>query len=164
MFTLAAVDTYAKTLAGVTVGESWGRKTWVANNKGFVWERPFTKADIRRFGDAEIPQGEILGIRVESLDAKDALLAMGLPGFFTIEHFNGWPGLLIELRLARADDVRRAILHAWTAVTTKKSSKRAVSTKRPTKKVTAKPRTSGKAANAKWLNARAMSWVLVDRA
>ncbi len=149
MFTLAAVDTYAKTLAGVTVGESWGRKTWVANNKGFVWERPFTKADIKRFGDAEIPQGEILGIRVENLDAKDALLAMGLPGFFTIEHFNGWPGLLIELRLARADDVRRAILHAWTAVTTKKS-KRAVSTKKPTTKVMAKkPRTSRRAASAK---------------
>lgn len=152
MFTLADVDAYAKKLAGVTVGESWGRKTWLVNDRGFVWDRPLTKADIKRYGGAELPQGEILGVRVESLDAKDAMLGMGLSGFFTIEHFNGWPGLLIELRLADADDVRRAIMHAWTAMSAKKSkgTKRVVALTKPAaKKKAATKKPAVKAATKK---------------
>lgn len=113
MFTLAKVGAYAKTIPGVTVGTSWGRLTWLVGKKGFAWDRPFSKADLKRYGDARIPQGEILGVKVEDLDAKDALLAIAPPGFFTIEHFNGYPAVLIELRLARAADVRRAVLDAW---------------------------------------------------
>ena len=151
MFTLADVDTYAKSLAGVTIGESWGRKTWVVNDRAFVWDRPLTKADIARYGDAELPHGEILGVRVESLDAKEALLAMDLPGFFTIQHFNGWPGLLIELRLADPDDVRRAISHAWTTMSTKKatSRKRVVSAKKPAAKKPAAKKPAAKKPAAK---------------
>jgi hypothetical protein len=153
VFTLAEVDAYATSLAGVTVGESWGRKTWLVNGKGFVWDRPLTKADIKRYGDAELPQGEILGVRVENLDAKDALLSIAPPGFFTIPHFNGYPGLLIELRLAQADDVRRAISDAWTTVSAKKAkgtAKRVVSSaKKPATKKAAMKSTAKKAATKK---------------
>ena len=51
------------------------------------------KADLKRFGDEAPPAGEILAVRVESLDAKEALLEIGPPGFFTIPHFQGSPGL-----------------------------------------------------------------------
>jgi hypothetical protein len=140
VFTLAEVDAYATSLAGVTVGESWGRKTWLVNGKGFVWDRPLTKADIKRYGDAELPQG-------------DALLSLAPPGFFTIPHFNGYPGLLIELRLAQADDVRRAISDAWTTVSAKKAkgtAKRVVSSaKKPATKKAAMKSTAKKAATKK---------------
>jgi hypothetical protein len=114
--TFADVHAFATGLPGVTVGLSWGHRTWVVRGRGFAWERPFTKADIRRFGDEKPPAGEILGVRVESLDAKEALLEMALPGFFSIPHFDGFPGLLIALRKARARDVRAVIADAHAAI------------------------------------------------
>jgi hypothetical protein len=114
--TFKDVETIVGTLPGVTVGVKWRNRTWMIEDKGFAWQRPLTKADLGRFGDETPPQGEILALRMESLDAKDALLAMELPGFFTIQHFNGYPGILIELRKARAKDVRTAILAAYQAV------------------------------------------------
>ncbi len=123
MFSLDKVAAFATSLTGVTVGLKWGRRTWQVGDDGFVWDRPLSKADIKRYGDAEPPCGEILGVRVENLDAKDALLSMDLPGFFTIEHFNNYPAVLIELRLARAADVRRAIRDAWQLVSAKAASK-----------------------------------------
>ena len=110
------VDVFATSLPNVTVGAKWGNRTWMVEDKGFAWQRPLSKADIKRYGDETPPQGEILAVRVESLDAKDALLAIAPPGFFTIAHFNGYAAVLIALRHARAKDVRAAIRDAFSAV------------------------------------------------
>ena len=110
------VDAFASSLPGVTVGAKWGNRTWMVEGKGFAWQRPFSKADLKRFGDETPPAGEILAVSVESLDAKDALLAIAPPGFFTIQHFNGYPAVLIALRQARTKDVRAAILDAFRTV------------------------------------------------
>ena len=110
------VDKLAAGLPGVTVAAKWGHRTWVVNGRGFAWQRGFSKADLKRFGDETPPQGEILAVRLESLDAKDALLEMAPPGFFTIPHFDGYAGVLIALRKARAKDVRAAILGAFHAM------------------------------------------------
>lgn len=110
------VDAFATSLPGVTVGTKWGNRTYLVNGKGFAWHRPLRKADLARLGDEPPPQGEILAVRVENLDAKDALLAIGAPGFFTIAHFQGYPAVLIELRRARAKDVRAAISDAFGSV------------------------------------------------
>jgi hypothetical protein len=120
------VDALATSLPGVTVATKWGNRTWMVGDKGFAWQRPFSKADLRRFGDETPPAGEILAVRVESLDAKDGLLAIAPPGFFTIPHFNGYPGILIALRKARVKDVRAALKDAFAAV--------ASISKRPTKR------------------------------
>ena len=114
--TFADVDAFARRLPGVSVTTSWSHRTWMAGKLAFAWQRPFTKADIRRFGNETPPAGEILAVRVESLDAKEALLEMALPGFFSIPHFDGFPGLLIALRKARARDVRAVIANAHAAV------------------------------------------------
>lgn len=110
------VDAFARKLPGVTVGMKWAHRTWMVGGKGFAWERPFSKADLQRFGDETPPAGEILAVRVESLEAKDALLAMAPPGFFTIPHFNGYAAVLIALRQARTKDVRAAIQDAFRSV------------------------------------------------
>ena len=114
--TFADVDAFVLTLRGVTVGTKWGNRTWLVDGKGFAWQRPFSKADLKRFGDVPPPAGEILAVSVENLDAKDALLAMAPPGFFTIPHFNGYAAVLIALRQARTKDVRAAVLDAFRAV------------------------------------------------
>lgn len=106
----------ADALPGVTVGAKWGNRTWLVGDKGFAWVRPFSKADLKRFGDETPPSGDILAVKVENLDAKEALLSMELPGFFTIPHFNGYAAVLIELRKARVRDVRAAIVAAHRTV------------------------------------------------
>ena len=120
MIKLDAVAAFASQLPGVTVGAKWGRRTWMVGDHGFAWERAFSKADLARFGAATPPAGDIVAIMVESLDAKDALLAIGPRGFFTIPHFNGYPAVLIALRAARAADVRAATKEAWRVATSAK--------------------------------------------
>jgi len=64
-------------------------RQWLVRDKGFVWERPLRRADVRTLGD-DAPGGPILGARVEHLGAKDALLADDPGVFVTIPHFDGY--------------------------------------------------------------------------
>jgi hypothetical protein len=121
--TYKAVDAFARSLPNVTVGARWNHKTWMVSDKGFAWERALGKSDIDRFGESPVPTGEIIAVVVENLDAKDAVLAMSLPGFFTIQHFNGYAAVLIELRKARAKDVQAALRDAHRVVSAKAASK-----------------------------------------
>ena len=116
MATLEDVERIALELPEVTEGLSWGQRTWSVRKKGFVWERPFTKADLKRFGDEPVPQGELVGVRVEDLHEKDAILEAGTKGVFTIEHFNNVPGLLIQLQKVTKRDLRELIVNSWLAV------------------------------------------------
>lgn len=103
-------------LPEVTEGIKWGRRTWsVAGGKGFVWERPFSKADIKRFGDQPVPDGPIFAVRLADLGEKEALLGEGRPGHFTIEHFNGFPALLIQLSATSAKAFAETLLDGWLA-------------------------------------------------
>jgi hypothetical protein len=122
--TLDDVDQLASAMPGVEVGVKYRLRTWMVGGKGFAWQRPFSKADLKRFGAEPPPEGEILAVRVENLDAKDALLAIALPGFFTIPHFNGYAAVLIALRKARAKDVRAAVRDAFQTVTAQATAPR----------------------------------------
>jgi hypothetical protein len=115
MTTLDDVARMASELPEVTEGERHGNRTWFVGGKAFAWDRPFSKADIRRFGDQTPPDGSILAVRVEDLAEKEAVLAANPDAFFTISHFDGYSAVLIQLREASAKALRDAITDAWLA-------------------------------------------------
>jgi hypothetical protein len=120
MATLDEVDAIASALPAVTVVERYNNRTWMVAGKGFAWERPFRKVDIKRFGDAPPPDGPILAVRVADLGEKDAVLAAELKGFFTIPHFDGYPAVLIQLEKVGKRHLREAITDAWLACAPRK--------------------------------------------
>jgi hypothetical protein len=115
MVELEDVAHMALALPEVTEGERRGSRTWSVAGKGFAWERPFSKADIRRFGDTKPPDGPILAVRVADLAEKDAVLAANPRAFFTIPHFDGYAAILIKLPEASAAELREAITDGWLA-------------------------------------------------
>jgi len=99
-------------LPETTEGTSRGTAFWRVKDKGFVWERPLRQSDLRALGDAA-PDGPILGVRVEHLGAKEALLADDPAVFFTTPHFDGYPAVLVRLEEIDVDELEELIVDAW---------------------------------------------------
>jgi hypothetical protein len=115
MATVDEVAALALALPDVAEGLRYGNRTWSVHGKAFAWERPFSKADLKRFGDQPPPAGPILAVRVEDLHEKEAVLAEERPGFFTIPHFDGYAAVLIQLDVVGRRHLREAVLDGWRA-------------------------------------------------
>jgi hypothetical protein len=113
--TLDRVAALAREFPEVAEGDRHGNQTWTVAGKAFAWERSFSKADLRRFGDDPVPEGPILAVRVADLAEKEAVLAANREAFFTIPHFDGYAAILIQLRRATVRTVREALLDGWLA-------------------------------------------------
>ena len=109
------VERLAAELPDATRGERHGNHTWFVAGKAFAWERPFTKADLKRFGEETPPDGPILAVRVADLGEKEAVLATASKAFFTIPHFNGYAAVLIQLNAVGERELRDAMIDAWLA-------------------------------------------------
>ncbi len=115
MLSVQDVSRLALELPEVVEAERRGTLTWSVAGKCFAWERPFSKADIKRFGDATPPQGPVLAVRVEDLGEKEAVLAANPRAFFTIPHFDGFSAVLVQLELASKTAVKEALADGWLA-------------------------------------------------
>jgi hypothetical protein len=115
MVSLDEAGRMALELPEVVEGQRHGQRTWSVAGKTFAWERAFSKADVRRFGDATPPEGPILAVRVADLGEKEAVLAAQPKAFFTIPHFDGFSAVLIQLKAVTKRALGEALVDGWLA-------------------------------------------------
>jgi hypothetical protein len=108
---------------------SRGLSHWQVKDKLFVWERPLRRSDLEALGDAA-PEGPILGVRVEHLGAKEALLADDPEVFFTTPHFDGYPAVLVRLDRIADAELEELIVEAWLDRAPKRLAERYVDSQR----------------------------------
>ena len=114
MASWADVRRMALALPETTEVVSRGNRQWRVKGKNFVWERPLRPSDLAALG-AGAPKGEILGVRVEHLGVKEALLAEDPDVCFTTPHFDGYPAVLVRLGRLGRRELGELVRDAWLA-------------------------------------------------
>jgi len=117
MATLDDVRAIALALPGAEekVGGHTGEPAWRLKSGQFAWLRGPSSTDLRQLAEIgrEWPDGPVLGIRVGSLEEKEALLAAEPDALFTIPHFDGYPAVLARLDAIDRERLGEIIADAW---------------------------------------------------
>jgi hypothetical protein len=110
---MATLDDVRRIALGLPeVEERPGHHDWRVLNKSIVWERPLRKTDYAALGD-DAPEGTIIGLRVPDVSDQRALVQSGPEAVFITPHFEGWPGVLVELEAISIEDLTELIVEAW---------------------------------------------------
>jgi hypothetical protein len=83
--------------------------------KGFCWswlERVHPKK-------ARVPNERFLAVRVPNLSAKEIILGSDDQKFFTEDHYNGYPAVLVRLDEIAAGELEDYLIEAWRCVAPK---------------------------------------------
>jgi hypothetical protein len=115
MATLGDVARFALALPEVTEADHHGNRSWTVDGKTFAWERSYSKADLKRFGEGTPPRQPVLAVRTDDLIEKEAALQAGTKGVFTIPHFDGYAAVLIELRAVGKRPLKELLTDGWLA-------------------------------------------------
>jgi hypothetical protein len=79
------------------------------NGKLFVWIYP-EKVHPKR---PRVPNPEVLCVRVADQDEKQMLLDADPATFFTTDHYNGYPAVMVRLTRIEPDELAALITDAW---------------------------------------------------
>ena len=77
--------------------------------KGFAWvwlDRPEPKK-------ARVPNPDVLAVRVANNAQKDLIVSSDPRKFFTEQHYNGYPAILVRLKEVTVADLRVLLEEAW---------------------------------------------------
>nr|WP_314144227.1 MmcQ/YjbR family DNA-binding protein [uncultured Rhodococcus sp.] len=113
MTTMDSVTAVIAELPEVTESVRYGHPAWSVGKNVFAWVRPFSKADLKRFGDEIPPSGPILAVRTADLNEKEAILAAHPRACFTISHFDGFAAVLVDIDNTEDDELRELIIDGW---------------------------------------------------
>jgi hypothetical protein len=79
------------------------------NGKQFAWTYP-ERIHPKK---ARVPNPEVLCVRVADEEEKQLLLAADPDKFFTTDHYNGYPAVMVRLRQIEIDELAALITDAW---------------------------------------------------
>ena len=86
-----------RALPEVTEGGAHGNRTWFVARQGLRLGTPVLQGGPEALRRPPVPAGPILALRTADLEDKEAVLAEGRKGFFTIPHFDGFAAVLVQL-------------------------------------------------------------------
>jgi hypothetical protein len=116
------VSKLALALPETTESTSHEHVCWMVRDKMFAWERPLRRSDLEALGKSA-PKGAILGLRTESLLAKEAMLKAMPSVCFTTPHFDGYPAVLVQLGKVSAKKLEAMLTEAWLSRAPKKTAR-----------------------------------------
>ena len=79
------------------------------SGKLFAWNWP-ERVDPKK---ARVPNPDVLCVRVAGEGDKQALLASDPRKFFTTDHYNGYPTVLVRLAEVAPDELTELIIDSW---------------------------------------------------
>ena len=107
MVSLADVRRLALTLPDTDVDESGNR--FSVKGTGFAWPYP-EKVNPKR---ARVERLDNYVVRVADEDNKQAMLVGEPEKYFTTDHYNGYPAILVRLPAVDPDELTELITDAW---------------------------------------------------
>jgi hypothetical protein len=97
--TIEDVAEIALSFPGVEEGKSWGTRAWRVG-KSFMFR-------------AKERMDDVLVVGVDNLDEKELLLEQAPELYFTTDHYNGYPALLVRVSAMGKRQLKAFIERAW---------------------------------------------------
>ena len=107
--TIEDVAKIALSFPGVEEGTSYGTRAWRVGKKFMM--------------RAKERMDDVLVVGVDTLDEKDLLLEQAPDLYFTTDHYNGYPALLLRVNKMSERQLKALVERAWRRSATKKMLK-----------------------------------------